>query len=244
MIVAGAVTGTALAQDAPPPESAHAASNLVLFNQIQGLRDQMRQMQGEIEVLQHQLQQSQQSGKDQYVDLDSRISKLEHAQSAPAASAPVASAAAPARPTASSAPPAASAAPPSKADEAASQAAYDAAFKALRAGNYVASAQGFRAFIDKYPSSPLVSNAYYWLGGSYYVTQNYKPALAAFQTLLQKYPSSSKAAESQLRIADCQIGLKDFAAARATLAAVIKAHPGTPIEKRARERMQDLPGAK
>src|SRR6185437_3102767 len=124
--------------------------------------------------------------KDQYVDLDSRVGKLEHAQGAPAASAPATASSAPA---VSSAQPAPGKAAPA-ADTAAAQADYDAAFKSLRAGNYVDSARGFRAFIDKHPDSPLVSNAWYWLGGSYYVTQNYKVALAAFQTLLQKYPDS------------------------------------------------------
>jgi len=58
---------------------------------------------------------------------------------------------------------------------------------------------------------------------------------------VQKYPDSPKAPEAQLRVADCQIGMKDNAAARATLQAVIKAHPGTPLAKRAQERLQDIP---
>lgn len=127
------------------------------------------------------------------------------------------------------------------ADKAAADAAYQSAFKALRDGNYVDSAKQFRAFIDKYPASPLVANAYYWLGGSYYVTQNYKVALSAFQTLLQKYPTSPKVPEAQLRVADCEIGLKDYAAARTTLNAVAKAHPGTAVAKRAHERLLSLP---
>jgi hypothetical protein len=44
-------------------------------------------------------------------------------------------------------------------------------------------------------------------------------------------------------VADCEIGLKDYAAARTTLAAVIKAPPGTTLEKRARGRLQDIPAA-
>src|SRR6185437_12477578 len=248
MIFAGACLPAAWAQDigdaasAPPPPS----NSLTLLNQVQAMRDQMQQMQGQIEVLQHQLQDFQQTSKDQYLDLDSRVGKLEHAQGASAASsasvasAPVASA----KPAPGTSAPAASAsAKPAAADTAAAQADYDAAFKSLRAGNYVDSARGFRAFIDKHPDSPLVSNAWYWLGGSYYVTQNYKVALAAFQTLLQKYPDSPKASEAQLRIADCQIGMKDNAAARATLQAVIKAHPGTPLAKRAQERLQDIPAS-
>ncbi|MGH8113852.1 MAG: tol-pal system protein YbgF [Rhodanobacteraceae bacterium] len=237
MIVAGTCVPEAWAQDtgqAPPAPS----NALVLVNEIQNLQSQMRQMQGEIEELQHKLKLLQQTSKDQYVDLDSRVGKLEHTQPAPAASAAlVSSASASVVPAASGT----AAEPMSTADKAAAQVAYDAAFKSLRDGNYVDSARGFRAFIDKYPHSVLVSNAYYWLGGSYYVTQNYKPALAAFQTLLSKYPDSPKAAESQLRIADCQIALKDYAAARRTLQATIKANPGTALEKRARDKLQDMP---
>lgn len=248
MIVAGACVPTAWAQDvgdaasaSPPP-----TNSLTLLNQIQAMRDQMQQMQGQIEVLQHQLHELQQTSKDQYVDLDSRVGKLEHVQAAPAASAPppAASSSAVVVASAQAVPPTSSASKPESAtDKAAAQADYDAAFKALRAGNYVDSARGFRTFIDKHPGSPLVSNAWYWLGGSYYVTQNYKVALAAFQTLLQKYPDSSKAPEAQLRIADCQIGMKDYAAARATLQAIAKAHPGTPLAKRAQERLQDVPAS-
>ncbi|HEX5354109.1 MAG TPA: tol-pal system protein YbgF [Rhodanobacteraceae bacterium] len=238
MIVAGAGVSSARAQTAQPTTSPPPSQSLVLVNQIQNLRDQMQQMQGQIEVLQHKLQQLQQTSKEQYVDLDSRVGKLEHAQAAPAESPPPVSSI-PAAEVAS----VSTAGPMPASEKVAAQSDFDAAFKSLRAGNYVDSARSFRAFIGKYPDSPLVSNAYYWLGGSYYVTRNYKPALAAFQTLLEKYPGSGKASEAQLRLADCQIALKDYVAARATLQAVIKAHPGTPLEKRARDRMQDIPAA-
>src|SRR6185437_7597052 len=115
-------------------------------------------------------------------------------------------------------------------------------FARRQAGTHAACADGvFLANIDKYPDSTLAPNAYYWLGSSYQVTQNYKPALTAFETLLRKYPGDPKAAEAQLRVADCQVALKDFSAARTTLQAVIKAHPGTSLEKRARNRMSDIP---
>jgi tol-pal system protein YbgF len=235
MIVAASCGAAAWAQ-APAPPPAPPSNSLVLVNQIQSLQAQMRQMQGEIEELQHALQQLQQSSKDQYVDLDSRIGKLEHAQPATAGSAAPATASSP-----NAAPAASTAVPPPPADEATVQADYQAAFKSLRDGNYVDSARRFRAFIDQYPQSPLVSNAYYWLGSSYQVTQNHKPALAAFQALLRQYPDSSKAPEAQLRVADCQIALKEYGAARRTLQAAIAANPGTQIEQRARDKLQDLP---
>ncbi|TNY25646.1 YbgF trimerization domain-containing protein, partial [Fulvimonas soli] len=74
-----------------------------LVNQVQALQSQLQQMQGQIEELQHQLQELQDKNKAQYVDLDSRIGRLEGGGSAahPAAAGSVAQPAA-----AGSAPPA------------------------------------------------------------------------------------------------------------------------------------------
>lgn len=241
MIVVGFGSAVACAQDALPPASQAPSNGVQLVNRISNLESQVQQLTGQIEVLQHQLQQQQQTSKEQYIDLDSRLSKLEHAQAAPAASAATVAAAPAATPAAPAAAAMAKAAPMTAAEKVESQKAYEASFKALRGGNYVASAKGFRAFIDKYPNSPLVANAYYWLGGSYYVTQNYKPALDAFQTLLKQYPKSGKAPDAQLRVADCLIGLKNYVAARAVLEAVIKAHPRTALERRAHDKLVALP---
>ncbi len=240
MIVLGAAP-CALAQDAPPPADGSVSGNLMLLNKIDAQRAQMQEMQGEIEELQHALKEMQRTGKDQYLDLDSRVEKLEHAQqAAPAASASTGPAAAAAAALTGGPKPSTAATPVSK-GTAVSKAAYDAAFKSLRDGNYVASASGFRAFIQKFPSDPLVSNAYYWLGESYYVTQNFKIALGSFQTLLQKYPHSAKAPDAQLKVGYCQAELKDYAAARQTLQAVVKAYPGTPVERLAKKRLSEIP---
>jgi len=48
-----------------------------LVNQIQQLQSQVQQLQGQVEELKHQLDESKQRSKDQYIDLDSRIGRLE-----------------------------------------------------------------------------------------------------------------------------------------------------------------------
>src|SRR5690242_4884262 len=171
-----------------------------LVNQVQDLQSQLQQMQGQIEDLQHQVQQLQQQNKDQYVDLDSRIGKLEGTGGNTSASngpSPAVSSAAPAETGTSGASPAASssaaAASPPGPPSAEEQSAYNTAFKSLQGGNYVEASRGFRAFTQKYPQSALAPNAYYWLGESYYVTQNYQVALDTFQYLLKTYPGSEKA---------------------------------------------------
>src|SRR5690606_35209683 len=108
------------------------------------------------------------------------------------------------------------AAPASDADPASAQGAYDAAFKAIRGGDYVGAARQFRDFIQQYPDHPLAPNALYWLGESYYATTNYSVALQAFQQLLSQFPDSDKAPDALLKVGYSQIELKQAAAGRTT----------------------------
>src|ERR1700754_3229543 len=117
------------------------AGTTSLVNQVNDLQQQLSQMQGQIEELQHQNQQLQESQKAQYADLDSRLGRVEKGGAPqgqqPPASAPVAAppAQAPTAPAAAqaAAAPAAAASAPGQAPSSDQQAAYDAAFKSLRA---------------------------------------------------------------------------------------------------------------
>jgi len=251
-----------------------------LVNQIQALQSQVQQLQGQVEELKHQLDESKQRSKDQYIDLDSRIGRLEGhapagAQPPPGAGArndapppdielgagPGAGAIPAGRPNDApprvrqnvgelrddergdlSAPPPESAADAgaSPADAAGEQPAYDAAFAALKDGRYAESARRFQAFLDEYPSSGLAGNAYYWLGESYYVTQNYRIALKSFQTLLQRYPESLKAPDALLKVGYSQYELKEWDQAEATLNQVVQTYPDTTVAHLAQGRLRAL----
>lgn len=233
--------------------------NIALVNQIHDLQSQNRQLQGQIEELQHEVKQLQDSSKAQYVDLDSRLRRLENGQgaAAPAAAESSAMAGNGDAPAAAEAPPAQDMTPdatqpvaagdeaPAPAASAAAQQQqaqtdYDAAFKALRGGDFATSAQGFRTFIQQYPDSALVPNAYYWLGESYYITQNYPQALDTFRTLLQLYPDNAKSPGALLKVGYCQDELKQPDAATATLKSVIAKYPGSDVAKLAQQRLQNI----
>lgn len=222
------------------------AGNTSLVNQVNDLQQQLSQLQGQIEELQHQNQQLQDSQKAQYADVDSRLGRLEKggapAQAPAAAPAPQASAPAPAaqqQPQAAAPAPAAASSSPGQAAPA-EQAAYDAAFKSLRGGDYVTASRGFRDFLTKYPDSPLAPNAYYWLGESYYVTMNYPVAIEAFQRLVKQFPQSEKVSDGLLKVGYCQIELKQQDAAIATLKQVTTKYPGTKAAGLAQERLRRL----
>ena len=222
-----------------------------MVNQMQQLQSQVQQLQGQIEELQHQLQTLDDKNKAQYTDLDARLGRLEGGNAGAAAVAgnnPQAQAGNPA--AAASAAPAASntASQPAKAgssaaatgDPAAAQAAYDVAFKAIRAGNYVEASREFRSFIQQYPNHALAPNAWYWLGESYYATTNYPVALESFQQLLSQFPQSDKAPDALLKVGYSQLELKQTAAAKATLTKVTTKYPGSKVASLAQERLQRL----
>jgi tol-pal system protein YbgF len=219
-------------------------SNLDAQNQIVELQSEVRSLRGLVETLQNEIEQLKQSNRQQYIDLDARLARLEGGAPAAAPASPNSPAAAASTPAAN--PPApgpasAGAAPAATVDPAAEDAAYQAALDALVERYEAAdSARLFQAFIRDYPQSALLPNAYYWLGESYYVTQNYELALEAFRTLLGQYPGSRKEADALLKTGYCQIALGQRAEGEATLRDLTARHPGTDAAGKAESRLRTL----
>lgn len=223
-------------------------ANLEMQNRMVQLQSEIQSLRNQVETLQNEIEQLKQRNREQYLDLDGRLQRLEGG--APAAATPNSPAAAPAAtpaaaaaaaPAPRDAAPAADAPVAEAADPAAEQAAYQAALDALVERFEAAdSARMFQAFIRDYPSSTLVPNAWYWLGESYYVTQNYELALEAFQTLLGQYAGSRKEADALLKLGYCQVALGQRAEGEASLREVMSRHPGTDAAAKAESRLRTL----
>ncbi|UXI67665.1 tol-pal system protein YbgF [Tahibacter amnicola] len=247
--------------------------NVDLINQIQSLQTELQQLTGQVEQLRHQLDELKERNKQQYIDLDSRLGRLEGGGTGrPAAENsgqlediqlgnPNGASPEPARaadpmldrddaaldrpvdrpvtrePINADVPPE----PPTRRiDPAGEKATYDEAFGALKEGRYAESAKKFQAFIDTYPNSDLTANAYYWLGESYYVTQNYRVSLETFQTLLKVYPDSQKAPDAMLKTGYCLYELKQWDSAEKTLTKVVQKYPDTTVARLAQGRLRAL----
>src|SRR5690606_8922118 len=107
----------------------------------------------------------------------------------PAAAAPAARAPTPARPAPAEEAPIVFGDAGLLANAADERGAYETAFAALRAGDYEGSANLFSEFLRLYPTGSYAPNALYWLGESYYVTQDYARAQVQFEAILQRYPT-------------------------------------------------------
>lgn len=117
---------------------------------------------------------------------------------------------------------------------------YNTAFNALKAGLYADAARMFRGFLQTYPGGTYAPNAFYWLGESYYVTQNYALAEEQFRELLARFPTHDKAAGALLKIGLSQQGLQQLDDAEKTLADVVARYPGTEAARTADDRLRAL----
>src|SRR5512139_620391 len=166
-------------------------SLMQMAQRVDALQEEVRGLRGRIEELQNENAVLKKQQRDLYADLDKRLSE---AASAAAATPPSATAAG--------------------SDELSQ---YNRALEQLRARNYAAAVDGFRALASTFPNGQMADNTQYWLGEAYYVTAEYDQAAAAFQRVLANWPNSRKTPDAMLKLGFTQIEQNKLAAARATL---------------------------
>jgi tol-pal system protein YbgF len=207
---------------------------LDLLRDIEQIKSDIAKLRGQNEVLTYELEQAQKRQRDLYLDLDSRVRKLESAAggSAAAGNTP------PATPDASAPPNAgATAARPAAVDVAGEQKSYDAALDQFKGGNYAAAAASFQAFTRAYPKSPLAPSAMYWAGNAQYALRDFRGAIATQRQLIATYPDSQKVADALLNVASCQGALGDNGGARRTLEEVVNKYPSSEAAGKARQKL-------
>lgn len=210
---------------------------LELANQLQAMREELRSLRGQIEVLSNTVEGNAKRQRDMYVDLDSRLRRFEGASAPAAGSGP--GAAAPAAPAAAAA--AASAAPaPAAAAPGNEKGAYEAAQSLRRNGNYQAAIVAFQNFIVQFPRSSLANRAQYWIGDSYYNLRDYRSAIASQQTLLSTYSDSPSVPDALLNMATSQMELGETTAAKRTMGSLVARYPTSDAAEKAKRRLATL----
>lgn len=218
---------TALEQQSSSQSQVVGQANIELLNKSTQMQDEIRTLRASIEQLQNELEQARQRNREQYIDLESRVNALEQ----PSDGVKPLAASVPAKPSAK-APPA-----PAAGESAAYQAAYNSLIKQ---GDAVAASRQFQDFLQSHPDSKLAPNAWYWLGESYYITQNYALALKSFEILNQRFPGSGKAPDALLKTAYSHIELKEVDKGKKELEQLIVRYPDHPVAEMARSRLRGL----
>jgi len=210
-----------------------------LFKDVEQIKADIARLRGQFEVLTYELEQAQKRQRDLYLDLDSRLRRLEGGPGA-LPTAPGAGDAAPATggPTASQqGTPALPPGPARPGDVASEQRAYDAALDLFKSGNYPAAMSSFQTFARSYPRSPLAPSAMYWAGNAQFAQRDFRAAIATQRQLLSAFPDSQKVPDALLNIASAQIELGDNAAARKTLEEIVARYPTSEAAGKARQRL-------
>lgn len=111
---------------------------------------------------------------------------------------------------------------------------YSHAFKLLSEKKFAESAASFDAFIKTYPSDPLTSNAYYWLGESQYVRKDFTRAAESFRKGFEVNPDGQKAPDNLYKLAMSLSQVKRTNEACIVLAQVINKYGETAVRTAAR----------
>ena len=209
-----------------------------LLNQIEQLNIEIAKLRGQVEVMSNLDDQLTKRQRDFYLDIDTRLRKLE---GLPPDGATGSSAA----PATASLPAAAPSSPPTSASQLAAlrareEAVYDVGSNAFKRGDYVAAIRAFQTFIKDYPAGQLVPNAHYWTGISYFNLRDYGSARTSQDALLKQFPDSAKAPDALLAMASIYVEIGDNGSARNALEDVIARYPASEAAGKARIRLPSL----
>lgn len=182
-------------------------------NQVEAIRADIAKLRGQIEVLTYELEAAQKRQKDFYVDLDSRLRKLEQ-------------------------PPAEAKSETPKVDPAQETRDYEAALAGLKAAKFKEAAAAFVAFIKAYPNSSLAASAHYWGGYAHAQARDHAGAADLFGKFAAGWPKDERApAALESRVTSLE-AIKDVKAARATLQQLADAYPASEAGKKAKLRLK------
>ena len=196
-------------------------STLDLQIQMEALNAELRKLRGQNEEFTHNLQDAEKRQKDFYIDLDTRLRRIEAGEVA-------------AKPVATDHPGSSN---DVSADPISENRAFESAYTFYKAENYQAATTAFSDFLKKYPQTVHEANVLYWMGNAYFLQKDCKNSVSSYQSLIGKYQDHPRVQEAMLNIADCQLDLKYKTAAKKTLKQLISQFPGSDASEKAKKRL-------
>jgi tol-pal system protein YbgF len=175
----------------------------------------LARLHGQLEVLLNDMEMTQKRQRDFYVDVDSRLRKLE------AASTPEAKVAATTQ----------------KNDSAQETRDYEAALEAFKSNRYVEANTAMLAFIKSYPQSTLLPNAYYWAGSSHFQLHEFNKAIDLFAKVAATWPNDAKAPDALLAQSNALNEAGDGKEARKVVQKLIDQYPASNAAQTAKQRL-------
>jgi tol-pal system protein YbgF len=241
-------------------------SMVEMLTRLNQMQQEMQNILGQMEVLNHEMDNIKKRQKDLYVDIDRRITQVEQkAAKAQTGASPTmigsaasgtgtGAAGSPSGSMASGSPttgsPATGSTPAGGAPMTTAvvspqtkqlqREAYDRAFNLLKDGRYELAIASFKAYLETYPDADYADNAQYWLGEANYAQRRYDVALQEFNKVLDNFPKSSKRADAMLKMGFSYLELGKKEDAEAVLSNIVSMFPDTTAARLAKQRIQDI----
>ena len=121
--------------------------------------------------------------------------------------------------------------------------AYQDAYDLLILGRNREAIAGFQSFLGQYPDGAYTDNAHYWLGEANYVERRFGVAIDSFDVVIFQFPSSRKVPDARLRKGFALFELQRYSEARAELEIVERDYQGRSIAALARRRLDQMTSA-
>ena len=184
------------------------AAMMEMQRQFEQVKAEKAQLRGELESLQKQSEELLNTQKLYFKDVDTRLAKVE----------------------------------PQKVEieglsgelAAGEKAAYEAALKSFQEGQFDKADTQFTAFIQKFPSSPYLPIAMYWLGNTKYALKEYSGATVQFEKLIAQFPNHQRVPGAMLMMANCQLESGNKLVANLLLSNLVSKYPNSPAAAEAK----------
>ena len=218
-------------------------ANTQLLFIVGELQDELRQLRGQVEELNYNLERLKQDQKQRYLDLDRRIvsfstpppvtnetqgsSVVNQIVQTNGTSAQVGGATAVEQAIVIQEP----------YDPEIEKAAYKAAFGLIRERQYDASIEALLAFLTDFPQGLLVGNAHYWLGEVYMVQGDASLAAQSFEYVIREFPDHRKIPDALYKAGVAYQNIGDIDKANQLLRRVLQEYPDSSAARLAHERV-------
>jgi len=117
---------------------------------------------------------------------------------------------------------------------------YSNGLRDITSGKYDLARSEFQDYLKYYGETDLASNAQFYLGEIAYSQKQYGQAVSEYERVLSNYPKSFKLAPARYKKGMALIELGQKSAGVRELREVVKRHPGSDEERRARAKLKEL----
>lgn len=224
---------------APAPSE---SVSLETKNKLEALQTEVQSLRGQLEELSHHVQQLETQQRNQYLDLDKRMTTIQMArQTSAVESVPKKNTSThlldTSKKTVSKLDHSTLISQPNVAEE---QQTYQVAYDLIKQSKYDQAIAALQKMLNKYPSGQFAANAHYWLGELYGLQGKNDQSAAEFTVVLKQYPDSPKVSDAQLKIGLIDMAEQKWSAARSVFNQIIDHYPGSASSRLAAEQLKQI----